>query len=253
MQALGRSFDYPGYVSDDVRTSVGRRMREAGGCLLIALACLAGLALATWSVQDPSLSHATSAPIRNMLGAPGAIAADLMMQLFGLAAIALVLPIAVWGWRLVSHRPFDREKLGLFLWIVGALLAAGFAACLPLTAKWPLPTGLGGVMGDALLQLPAYVLGGPLSGTSRIAIAAVLGGMALFTLPIAAGFGWHEDPNALPEPEVDELTGVFEGRAFVSLGLFYHGLFSLQARLRRLVARCLAWRPCRARRQRAAA
>ena len=253
MHALGRSYDYQAFVSDDVRTSLGRRIRQAGGCLLIALACLAGLALATWSVQDPSLSHATSAPVRNLLGAPGAVAADLMMQLLGLAAVALVLPIAIWGWRLVSHRPFDREKLRLCLWIVGTLLAAGFAACLPLTVKWPLPTGLGGVMGDAMLRLPASVLGGPLSGTSRIVIAAMLGGMGLFTLTIAAGFGWHEDPSAAREREYEELAGAFEGRAFVTLGLFYHGLFSLQARLKRLIARGLAWRSGLSRPPRAAA
>ncbi len=35
------------------------------------------LALATWSVQDPSFSHATDAPVRNLLGRAGAIAADL--------------------------------------------------------------------------------------------------------------------------------------------------------------------------------
>src|SRR5262247_3502977 len=138
MYALRRTLDYGGYLSDDARDLVGRRIREFGGLFLIALAVMMGLALATWSVQDPSLSHATSAPVRNLLGAPGAVAADLMMQLFGLAAIALVLPVAIWGWRLVSHRPFDREKLRLCLWIVGALFAAGFAACLPLTAKWPL-------------------------------------------------------------------------------------------------------------------
>jgi S-DNA-T family DNA segregation ATPase FtsK/SpoIIIE len=235
-------------VSDEVRTSVGRRLREAGGCLLIALAGLAGLALATWSVQDPSLSHATSAPVRNLLGAPGAVAADLMMQLFGAAAIALILPIAIWGWRLVSHRPLDREKVRLALWLAGTLLAAGFAACLPTGVRWPLPTGLGGVMGDAVLRLPAFVLGGPLSGASRIAVALVVGGAALFALAIAAGFGWHENARAVPDlAEDDEPQGVFEGRAFVSLGLFYHGLFSLKTRLKRLIARRAAARPGAAR------
>ena len=56
-------------------------------------------------MQDPSLSHATNAPVRNVLGFPGAIVADLLMQLFGVAALAFVLPVAVWGWRLASHRP----------------------------------------------------------------------------------------------------------------------------------------------------
>ena len=39
------------------------------------------------------------------------------------------------------------------------LLTASFASCLPRTPAWPLPTGLGGVIGDALLRLPV-LLGG---------------------------------------------------------------------------------------------
>jgi S-DNA-T family DNA segregation ATPase FtsK/SpoIIIE len=251
MHALRRSFD-DGFVSDEMRTSLGQRVREAGGCVLIALAALAGLALATWSVHDPSLSHATSAPVRNLLGATGAIAADLMMQLFGIASVALILPIAVWGWRLVSHRPLDRERARLALWLAGTLLAAGFAACLPTTPRWPLPTGLGGVIGDAILRLPAFVLGGPLGGTSRIAVALLAGSLGLLTLAIASGFGWRETPRAEPDlSEEDEPTGLFEGRAFVSLGLLYHGLFSLKARLKRIIAGGIAWRPGLSRRMHA--
>ena len=94
---------------------------------------LLAAALASWSVQDPSLSHATNAPVRNLLDVPGAIVADLLMQLFGVASVVLVLPIAVWGWRLATHRALDRERLRLLAWIAGVLLAASFAACLPRT------------------------------------------------------------------------------------------------------------------------
>ena len=47
-----------------------RRLREAGGIALISLAMMAALALATWSVHDPSLSHATNARVHNLLGRP---------------------------------------------------------------------------------------------------------------------------------------------------------------------------------------
>jgi len=39
------------------------------------------VALATWSVKDPSINHATEGPVRNLLGLPGAIVADLVMQI----------------------------------------------------------------------------------------------------------------------------------------------------------------------------
>ena len=113
----------------------------------------------TWSVQDPSLSHATSRAIRNIVGYPGAIGADLLMQILGLGAIMLILPVAVWGWRMLTHRTFDREALRLGCWILCTVIAAGFASCWPHGGAWPLPTGLGGVVGDALVRAPAVVFG----------------------------------------------------------------------------------------------
>ena len=83
---------------------------------------VAALALATWSVQDPSLSHATDAPVHNLLGKPGAIVADLLMQLLGLGSLALLLPIGMWGYRLLGHRPLNRERLRIFVWLFGAVL-----------------------------------------------------------------------------------------------------------------------------------
>ena len=89
------------------------------------------------------------------------------MQLFGLAAIVLLLPDRSWGWRLLAHRPLGDKWRGL-LWILGTFLAAGFVSSLPRIGSWPLPTGLGGVIGDALLRAPAWVMGHPLHGLSLL-------------------------------------------------------------------------------------
>jgi len=40
------------------------------------------------------------------------------MQILGLGAIMLILPVAVWGWRMLTHRTFDREALRLGCWIL---------------------------------------------------------------------------------------------------------------------------------------
>src|SRR6202795_4075546 len=82
------------------REALARRLREFMGLGLIALSGVAAAALMTWSVQDPSLSYATSRAIHNIVGYPGAIGADLLMQILGLGAIMLILPVAVWGWRM---------------------------------------------------------------------------------------------------------------------------------------------------------
>ena len=89
MRAADRSLDVIAFVSEHFREIIRRRFSELAGIALITLALLGALALATWSVQDPSLSHATQRPIHNLLGYPGAIFSDLAMQLLGLAAILL--------------------------------------------------------------------------------------------------------------------------------------------------------------------
>src|SRR5580658_10768623 len=136
MSLIDRSIDGMAFLSVQLGAALRRRLREVGGIALISLAMMAALALATWSVRDPSLSHATDAPVPNLLGMPGAIAADLMMQLLGLGSLALLLPIAVWGYRLLGHRPLRRERLRVLLWLLGAVLAAAFASSLPRGIRW---------------------------------------------------------------------------------------------------------------------
>src|SRR4051794_23134561 len=117
MPAMRYTFSAADVFSDELRAALRRRVHEIIGAGLLAVAGIVAIALATWSVQDPSLSHATNAPVRNMLGLPGAVSADLMMQLLGIATIALLFPVAAWGWRLLTHRPLDREKARGLLWI----------------------------------------------------------------------------------------------------------------------------------------
>ena len=243
MPAIRYTLSAADYVSDEMRAALRRRVHEIVGALLLGLAGIAAIALATWSVQDPSLSHATNAPVRNMLGLTGAIGADLMMQLLGIATIAFLFPVAAWGWRLITHRPLDRERTRLVLWALGALAAAGFASCLPPSKAWPLPTGLGGVVGDALLRAPAWVFGAPLSGATRFTVAIVIGIAAFVALVLAAGFGWRRDADdeaeeapvksakqAAREDDEDEEAPA-EKRSFVSLGRLYHVGYSIKARL----------------------
>src|ERR1700682_40473 len=156
MPAIDRSLDAVAFVSEHFRDILRRRFSELAGLVVIPLALLGPIALATWSVQDPSLSHATQTPIHNLLGFPGAIFADLAMQLLGLAAAMLLVPEMLLGWRLLSHRPMGEKWRGL-LWILATFLAAGFVSALPRIGSWPLPSGLGGVFGDAMLRAPAMI------------------------------------------------------------------------------------------------
>ncbi len=238
MSVIERGLDTLAILSDHFHDAVRRRLREFAGMLLIMLAFTGATALATWSVQDPSLSHATNVPVHNLVGAPGAIAADLLMQLLGLASVVFVLLIAILGWRLLTHRPLYRERWRMLLWIAAAVFAAGFVSCLPRTATWPLPAGLGGVIGDAVLLLPIALVGS-LSGMTRLAVAAVMGMLALFVFAAATGVIWR-DPGAAEEDEGEGGRAQYlddEERASISLGWLVHALLSLKARLRLLFTR----------------
>jgi S-DNA-T family DNA segregation ATPase FtsK/SpoIIIE len=228
------SLDGLNFLPDAVREALRRRMRELCGLALIAVAALLTLALATWSVQDPSLSHATNTPLRNMLGVGGAIVADLLIQLLGIAALALILPIAIWGWRLVTHRPLRREGLRIAVWILGILLAAAFAASLPRSGAWPLPVGLGGVIGDWMMRPLSWMAGGALTGMALLVVATLIGLAALTAFALAAGFGWHGDDEAADHAGEDSDE---KERTWISLGAIVHGFLSLKARLARLLAR----------------
>src|SRR5580693_7906847 len=237
MSMIDRGLDGMALLSGHLGAMLRRRLRELGGIALLSLAMMAALALATWSVHDPSLSHATDARVHNLLGRPGAIAADLMMQLLGLGSLALLLPVGIWGDRLLGHRPLGRERRRVMLWIFGALLTAAFAACLPRGVHWPLPSGLGGVVGDAMLRAPATVLGTPVLGFYRFVLAIILGLAALFTFAGAAGFIWRgaadDEAEEEEDDEDDETETEEEDRdtAWVSLGGLIHPVWSFRTRL----------------------
>ncbi|MGB3274035.1 MAG: DNA translocase FtsK [Xanthobacteraceae bacterium] len=240
MAAIERVIPLVGQLPEPVRDMLGRRLRELAGVALVALAALAIAALATWSVADPSFSHATAGPIRNVIGYPGAIAADMLMQILGLGAIMLVLPVAIWGWRMLTHRPFDREALRIGCWVLCMVAAAGFASCFPRNAAWPLPTGLGGVIGDALVRAPAIAFGAP-GALYHIVFGIVLFAVMLATLAFASGFGARQRERDTLDDIVDDVTIDDDDRGAVSLGLLFHALMSLKARLWRLTKLSYAW------------
>src|SRR6478752_3751653 len=235
MRAADRSLDIITFVSEHFRDIIRRRLSELAGLALISLSVLGAIALATWSVQDPSLSHATQKPIHNLLGFPGAIFADLAMQLLGLASILLLVPELLLGWRLLSHKPVGEKWRGM-LWIVATFLAAAFASTLPHIGSWPLPTGLGGVAGDAVLRAPAWIFGSPLGAFTRFILCIVFGLATAATLVLAARAPDYDEKPAAREADDEEDAEKDEGdHASAWLGMIVHALLSWKARIGRMI------------------
>ena len=226
------------HIPEPVRIFAARRVAElSGAALLVGLAAL-GFALLTWSVQDPSLNHATSAPVHNWLGAPGAIVADLLMQMLGLSSLAVLLPAAFCGWRLITARRLERPLMRLGLLFAGALCAAGVAAVLPVTGHWPLPTGLGGVLGDIVMAIPRRLFMGFKPGMILLAFALALGALLLLSASVSLrDRSTHRDdedfddfvPIRAVRREEEELDAAGEpGLGIISLGAAIHMALGLK-------------------------
>ena len=99
-----------GVVFPAVARFTGRRAVEILGLALFLTGIGLVLALASYDVSDPSWNTAARAAPNNIMGMPGAVAADILVQSVGLAGLLLALVMTVWGWRLMrrprlpSHR-----------------------------------------------------------------------------------------------------------------------------------------------------
>ena len=235
-------------VPYSLREFTRRRVTEALGLGALAAASALALALVSWSARDPSLNHATDARVHNWLGRPGAAIADLIMQLVGVGAVPAILPVAALGLRLLTHRSADRGALRMGLYLGGLLCAAASASLLPVTDRWPLPTGLGGVIGDAILAVPRLV-----TGDNRL-VSAIIGALvvvsAIIALTGAAGFGFESESDLREDSreraarerkekdeEDDEDAAGEPGAALISLGAALHFGLTLKSAVIRTLAR----------------
>jgi S-DNA-T family DNA segregation ATPase FtsK/SpoIIIE len=157
--------------------------------ILIALWLLA--ALATFTISDPSLNTATPAPVRNLAGPAGAIAADLLLQLLGGASFLLLAPLAIWG-AVALLKSAPEETPGEF-WrrLVAAPLAivasAAFLASWPVPADWPYVVGAGGLVGGAIFTGLAGLLAALGTGFASALTAGLFAMIALAAYAILCG------------------------------------------------------------------
>ncbi|HEY3776875.1 MAG TPA: DNA translocase FtsK 4TM domain-containing protein, partial [Rhizomicrobium sp.] len=120
--------------------------RGAGALLFLgAVAALA--ALASYSPDDASLNNATGRLPTNWLGGPGATAADLLLQTFGLASLTALAAPASWGAFAAFGRRPSHGGWRALAWPLGTILMAGGLGLLP--APVLVPAGLGGLIGLA--------------------------------------------------------------------------------------------------------
>ncbi len=215
----------------------------ATGLALAAVAVFLTISLLTWHVADPSFSHATDASPRNLMGFAGAATADLVMQFLGLGAVAVVALILIPGINQLRRRPYRHVLRQIGYGTLGTLLLVTALACLPVAARWPLPTGLGGAVGDLLLRIPAALIGAPPSAGMKAAIAVVLSVVSAVLLVAALGsrpMAQAATGDAFADDDGDAADGGGAGRFAALAGAAIHLGLAARASYRRL-ARRIGW------------
>ena len=143
----------------DARRVVSRALRIAllrgAGALVFLAACAGLVALATFSPGDASLNNATAHDPANWLGGFGATAADLLLQTFGIAAMAFLTPPAVWGARAMTGRSLSNPIWRAAAWPLATVFVAGGLGIAPRLDA--LPAGTGGLLGLAIAGLSRHV------------------------------------------------------------------------------------------------
>ncbi|WP_262693420.1 DNA translocase FtsK [Kordiimonas aquimaris] len=133
--------------------------RLVGG-LFCGFAVAMALSVASYNPQDPALNTQNYAPVTNLLGEYGAIVADVLMQTLALASYLLVLPLFLWGVKVMRLKWLPLFWLNLAALPVGVILLSVTFSVIPPDPEFVVQTGYGGVIGQRLYSMVVGLMSG---------------------------------------------------------------------------------------------
>ncbi len=165
---------------DAMKAGAKRSGAMIGATLLFVAMIVIAVALASYSQADPSFSTAAGGPVANKLGSGGAMLADLLLTLFGVA-VAMLLPlgliVSVRLWRDVPVGPWPRMVRDC---LIGVLAMGTMLAFVSGEAILSLPAGYGGVIGWSIAQAVQgliHLIGVPVAELWTIRVVALATGL----------------------------------------------------------------------------
>jgi S-DNA-T family DNA segregation ATPase FtsK/SpoIIIE len=203
-----RSRDEANNWKSVLRRSLRRSLELVGGLALIGLMLFLALALASYSQTDPSGSTAAAATPHNWMGSAGALAAERMLFVFGIASVLLLPLLYVFAralWDAQSDLlPADDEALSaprgggwmrrLVLLVLALVLLDSVLSLVFTGPGGTLPAGMGGVTGllvAAGVRKLAALLPGAVGGWATLAVALVFFGAGLWLVARVFALDWR--------------------------------------------------------------
>ena len=184
-------------ASPELRSLFRQRFGQLGALGIAMAGLVLAVALGSYNPHDPSMNTATSRAATNLVGVPGAMTADLLLQYFGAAGAAPVLAMLAWAYRMAAARPLRLGMRMLFL-VLGVPVLASVLGMIPVIwgapgpVSWPGGAGLGGAVGSELgggsLALGRALIG-PMGGLAVLGVGAAA---ALLLLMFAFGLTLRE-------------------------------------------------------------
>ena len=158
MTATARSQNIP-FLPPAWAALLKRSVMATSGVVVLIAVVLVLSALITYTPTDPSLNTASKSVVQNALGYPGAVVADLLLQISGLGIAALVFAVSSWGVCLVRGEHVEWVWLRSLSALGAMILIATALAGLPVPNAWPIDAGFGGSVGRVVMSLATFETG----------------------------------------------------------------------------------------------
>ena len=185
-------------ASPALRSLIARRLATLAALLLAGGGLVLLVALGSFDPLDPSFNTATMRRAHNLLGTPGALFADILLQGFGIAGGLPGVALLAWAWGAGVRGRIDggtlllRAVALLVTLPVVAAVASGVAGVLALGPAWPTAAGPGGAIGGVLeaeLLASAQAMMGPIGMAGVAALVLIL---ALLLLMLTLGLSGRD-------------------------------------------------------------
>ena len=180
-------FDGGKILPPGAKNFLKKRGRELIGVSFVICALWCTVSVFGYSAGDPSLNSAGIANPSNILGASGALVADLLLQTLGFTCFVPILTLFVWGGRLLRGNPILHLLRSILLLIVACLFYAITLNALPVSENWPLMTRMGGFTGSLLMDSLVNWQWLAKSGISVVLIGAISGFIGVILWVTALG------------------------------------------------------------------